>query len=429
MNSIRKQCLVATAGAVASGARRRSHRNCAAAERHGRSWSWMQRPSRERDLHRPHGQPRLLNQSLPRNRRLPELGLRPRCRRRGVHAWGWRAEPTSLSAFVEGTSYFNEYGVKSIFSRRGDTQRQVSEKVSLFGSAGVSGDIAGQLSNRFLYVPPVAGSAGSEVPPPPVTVNDPDVFSFTGRQYRVYGQAGASIRTSAAGQPVACRVAPSAPSTRTTCSTITPTSSRTARTTIRCPSGRLSDSRSARPARDYDDSSDNSTIINPAVTVRTLLSESWDASGGGRRLLLRRGGSARRKQTTRPTCRSTARICRTTGDRPLLRTRLALCHIAPQGRRWSRPPPSASTGSRSSTRIRRCNCRPASCATILQLANSRQFQIAPLPPRGQLFSRRIGQRLSVGADIGARALRQDGPDPDTDISGSLFVRYRLGDLG
>jgi hypothetical protein len=28
-----------------------------------------------------------------------------------------------------------------------------------------------------------------------------------------------------------------------------------------------------------------------------------------------------------------------------------------------------------------------------------------------------------------RALRQDGPDPETDIGGSLFLRYRLGDLG
>ena len=44
------------------------------------------------------------------------------------------------------------------------------------------------------------------------------------------------------------------------------------------------------------------------------------------------------------------------------------------------------------------------------------------------YSRRVSGRLSAGADVGVRALRQDGIDPDTDISGSLFVRYRLGDL-
>ncbi len=117
---------------------------------------------------------------------------------RGVHMWNSELSSTSLSAFVEGTTYFNEYGVKSIFSLSGDTQRQVSEKVRLFGSAGVSGDIAGQLSNRFLYVPslpevPVEGE------PPPVTVDDPDIFSFSGRQYRLYAQGGAAIRTSARG--------------------------------------------------------------------------------------------------------------------------------------------------------------------------------------------------------------------------------------
>ena len=113
---------------------------------------------------------------------------------RGVHVWNGELSSTSLSGFVEGTTYFNDYGVKSIFSLSGDTQRQVSETVSLFGSIGASGDLAGQLSNRFLYVPPLP-----EVPvegePPPVTVDDPDVFSFSGRQYRLYAQGGAAIRT------------------------------------------------------------------------------------------------------------------------------------------------------------------------------------------------------------------------------------------
>jgi hypothetical protein len=45
------------------------------------------------------------------------------------------------------------------------------------------------------------------------------------------------------------------------------------------------------------------------------------------------------------------------------------------------------------------------------------------------YSRRINGRLSAGADVGVRALRRAGADPDTDISGSMFVRYRLGDLG
>jgi hypothetical protein len=45
------------------------------------------------------------------------------------------------------------------------------------------------------------------------------------------------------------------------------------------------------------------------------------------------------------------------------------------------------------------------------------------------YSRMINERFSMGADVGARLLRQDGPDPDTDFNGSLFLRYRLGDIG
>ena len=45
------------------------------------------------------------------------------------------------------------------------------------------------------------------------------------------------------------------------------------------------------------------------------------------------------------------------------------------------------------------------------------------------YSRVINGRISGGADLSARLLRSAGPDPDTDINGSLFLRYRLGDLG
>ena len=43
------------------------------------------------------------------------------------------------------------------------------------------------------------------------------------------------------------------------------------------------------------------------------------------------------------------------------------------------------------------------------------------------YSRRIGNRLFAGASVSARKLAQDGPDPNGDITGSAFIRYRLGD--
>ena len=116
---------------------------------------------------------------------------------RGVHTWVSERSSASITGFAEGSTYFNKYDFKSIFSVAADAQHQTSETVSVFGSVGASGDLSGQLSNRFLFVPPVPQVPDTTLPPPPVTVQDPDLFSFAGRQYRVYGQAGAAIRASA----------------------------------------------------------------------------------------------------------------------------------------------------------------------------------------------------------------------------------------
>ena len=44
------------------------------------------------------------------------------------------------------------------------------------------------------------------------------------------------------------------------------------------------------------------------------------------------------------------------------------------------------------------------------------------------YSRRIGNRLFAGVSVSGRRVSRNGPDPDADFSGSLFVRYRIGDL-
>jgi hypothetical protein len=44
------------------------------------------------------------------------------------------------------------------------------------------------------------------------------------------------------------------------------------------------------------------------------------------------------------------------------------------------------------------------------------------------YSRNIGPRLFSGISLSGRKVVQNGPDPRTDISASLFLRYRLGDL-
>jgi len=343
---------------------------------------------------------------------------------RGVHAWNSEISSTSLSAFVEGTSYFNDYGFKSIFSLSGDTQRQVSQRVRVFGSAGVSGDLAGQLSNRFLYVPPLP-----EVPdagePPPVTVEDPDLFSFSGRQYRIYGQAGASIRTSARSN-----LSLSGGAQR-----IIYTSDFFDDYTTIFGNGSYDYSLSERTTvganvavrrTDYDNSSDGTTIINPGLTIRTRLSEDWDVSAGiGASFAdVKRGGdsnSSTNLSFNGSACRTTEfdRFCGRVARYSNSTSRSALVTATSVGLDWFRKLDEDQTLQVSASFI-----RYVSDEDLVDKTRTHHFRLAGS------YSRRISGRMSAGADVGVRALRRDdGPDPDSDVSGSLFVRYRLGDLG
>ena len=342
---------------------------------------------------------------------------------RGVHMWNGERSSTSLSAFVEGTTYFNDYGVKSIFSLSGDTQRQVSERVRLFGSAGVSGDLAGQLSNRFLYVPPLP-----EVPvegePPPVTVDDPDIFSFSGRQYRVYAQGGAAIRVSPRGS-----LSLSGGAQR-----IFYTDEFFDDYTTVFGNGAYNHSLSDRTTvgfnvgvrrTDYDNSSDSSTIINPGISVRTRLSEYWDVSGG---VGVSFSDVERNGNSSNSTSLSfNGSICNTTeNDRFCGRvarysnstSRSALVTTTSLGVDWFRKLDSAQTIQLSASVV-----RYVADDELDENFKTNHFRLAGS------YSRTISGRLSAGADVGVRALRRDGVDPDTDFSGSLFVRYRVGDLG
>jgi hypothetical protein len=44
------------------------------------------------------------------------------------------------------------------------------------------------------------------------------------------------------------------------------------------------------------------------------------------------------------------------------------------------------------------------------------------------YTRKIGNRWYGGVNVAARKLTEAGQDPDADFSGSLFIRYRFGDV-
>ena len=78
---------------------------------------------------------------------------------RGLHSWMTERTRTSLTGYVEGSTYLHDYNLKSIFSVSGDTQHRASETVTVFASAGLSGDLVGAAQQPFPLCP--AGAGGS----------------------------------------------------------------------------------------------------------------------------------------------------------------------------------------------------------------------------------------------------------------------------
>lgn len=352
-----------------------------------------------------------------------ESSLFGRLSARGVHAVNGERTSYSVTGFVEGSSYFNDYGLESIFAVNGNVSHQASERVAVFGSASVSGDISGQLSNRFLIVPEAPPVVDPNVPPP-VTVVDPDLFSFSGREYRFRGQVGASYQTTENSS-----VTVSAGANRVTVTnpllddytTIFGTGSYNRTLSERTTVGVRINARRTN----YDNSSDHATVINPEVTVRTQLSETWAANaavgisfanvdrdtGDSKSANISLSASICQTSETERLCGRVSRFSQSASSAALFTTTSA-------GVDWYKELDATQsiTLSASVTRF-------VSEDVINDDREAQHYRILAS------YSRRIDQRLAVGADVGARKLVGDGPDSDTDFSGSIFLRYRLGDLG
>ena len=342
---------------------------------------------------------------------------------RGVHAWRGERSASSISAFVEGTTYFSNYGLESIFAVNGDTSYDVSETVTVYGSASVTGDLSGQLSNRFLFVPPVPPIPNPNVPPPPPTVENPDVFDFAGRSYHIFGQGGASIQTGTrsnvgitAGVSRAIYDAPQLDEYTSVFATGSYNVTLSERTSV---GGMLSVTRTG-----YDNSSNHSTTINPAATINTRLSEAWSAratvgvtfSKVDRQLTedssvnLSLNGSICRTTESERLCGRVDRYSASSANSTLITTTSA-------GVDWYKKLDDVQTVQLSATASHYVD-------EVLNLERkTNHFSLLAS------YSRMINERLSGGVDLGARSLHRDDLDADTDITGTVFVRYRIGDLG
>ena len=360
----------------------------------------------------------------------------------GVHSIVGPRSATNLSAFVENSTYSGNGGSRQIFNLGASTRYNVSTLVSIFGNISFSGDAGGQLFNRFNDVPlaptpvPVASllpdSASLSlvapligVDPLPDLSNDPSVFDFNRRQYRLAGSAGASIkvspRDSLSVTGGARRVFFSANGDDLDYSTYNANLGWQHQISEQTSAGASVGIQRAN----YAGPNEYATIISPSVTYRTVIGERWDANISAGVSISNRRSALGRDRSLAPSfnlslCRSTeaARYCGQVSH-----------SISADAGRTARK--STSLGVDYSNRL---SAKDTIQARVRVGRSSGDNSVSDLSratyyTAGMSYSRRLSDRFSTGVDAGIRKLSggSQGGTP-ADLTLSAFVRYRLGDI-
>jgi len=349
----------------------------------------------------------------------------------GTHQWVTEHGVTALTGYVENTSYFKGgYGSKQIFDFGARTNQAVSETTTVYGDLNFSGDFAGQLSNRLISAPgqPVPVEPGNPLPP---TVNYPDVFGLSGRQYRLTGDLGASIRINPRGT-----LSLTAGAQRSWFSG----TSKDLNYTSYYGSGGYTAAVSERTSvggtvflqrQDYSHG-DWANIVNPVATISTRLSERVTANGSVGVMAINQHSNGDSSRSVTPSF--SGQLC-SLGDESRFCGRVsrdaqsALSSGLIGGQREATV--NTTIGLDYSRRLSRDASVQASL-TAVHYNSARSVDGERLRTTyftGVLgYDRHIGNRLYAGVQGGARKLFQTGPDPKFDLNASVYLRYRLGDL-
>lgn len=358
----------------------------------------------------------------------------------GMHQWRTERTTTSLSAYAENTSYFRGNGSTQIFDLRGDVAHSASPTLTIFGNVGFQGDVNGQLSNRFTtafpdFITPVPEQPDSSTPPvqpePVIIDNDGRFIGLGGRRYRLSGAAGFSLRTSARGSVTATAGAQRSFSSGNGGQADFDSYFVSGSWRLQF-SERTSGGASVNiQYQDYENGL-SSTTVNPLATISHQFTDQIYGSASAGLLFTKQeqllGGT---DSSVDPSF--SFKLCKA-GERD------RFCGFASRDARNSL---GAVTGTQGNSLV---------ISTVAGIDYSRQIDInqsvrASLTASrsteqdglGEEFrttyltflvgyDRKVRQRVAVGATAGIRKLYRTGPDPETDVNASAYVRYRLGDL-
>ena len=338
---------------------------------------------------------------------------------RAVHQSSNDRTSTELIGYLEGSAYTSGYSPSTIASARAQVTHSVSERLSISGSASFSADFAGQLSNRFVYAP----APGAPITQP-VAIENPDLYIYNGRQYRFDGNVGATWQASERSRITANAGADHVAFSRSGLNDYTLEFASlgydrllSRRTTVGL---ELTGSRT-----EFSRSDDVTTIINPAATLSTRLSEDWTLSGSAGVMFSSLNHASQTIKSTDPSFSAT--LCKQAKNE-------SLCATATRAASSSAAAELVNSSSVEVEWLDRLdrNQTVQLSAGYIRFDNTRIAQAALADEEYHAagsYSRLLNQRCSVGANVGIRGFSEPGTAHRTDLSASVFVRYRLGDLG
>lgn len=342
----------------------------------------------------------------------------------GVHTRISARTTTALSGYAQ-TSFYTRSGSTQSIDLNARHDALVSERLQVSVNGDFARDEGGQLDTRIISLPDVPLPSGAAQPPVLISSGG-DFLSVAGRQYRAIANASAQLALSSKDSLSTntgiyyLRSKSAGFSSHYTTIPVSVGYSRklSPRTSIGV--------RLAAERTEYNGPASSRTF-SPQLTIQTLLSQYTNLSGAiGVSFSSSDDGLVRRRSTG---LSADASLC-SAGDRDRYCARAA---VNQQAATAAGPANSISVGINYSRKLSEneslnfaVDANRYSSPALLVTGPS--FSRATYVRGSVGYSRKVGRRWFGGADLSARKITQTGPDRKADVTASVFIRYRLGDL-
>lgn len=342
-----------------------------------------------------------------------------------VHSRVSERSTTLISAYAQNVSYFGRYGSQQSLEADARHDTAVSEHTRIFVDASGSFDKGGQLDTQIIGLPLVPPPPGSPGTPPVLLPIGSDILSITGRVYRVAAHAGAafaisprdSLTVSSGAEYVAFRGAQ-----RSDYTTIPVSLAYDRKVSPQTTVG----ARIVFQDTNYNGPADT-RVITPQATASVHLSDRLTFDGAVGVSFARVNDGVRTTNSTG--FAGEADLC-LNAEKSNLCARLSANEETPT---VAGPARSVSATVDYSRRLSADSSFDLSAgidhySAPVSVITGRTFSSATYYRAAADYNRRISGRWFAGVNLAARKLAESGPDPDADLSASLFIRYRFGDV-